>query len=90
VEHATAKDLIAQIREMDASDPMFEAKVKVLGEYVDHHIEEEEKEMFPRVKKAKQLDLDALGEEIAALKVTKMSQPMEMGAGQSKGAPAPH
>jgi hemerythrin superfamily protein len=82
VEHASAKDLIAQIREGDPSDPMFDAKVKVLGEYVNHHIEEEEKEMFPKVKKAKQLDLDALGEEIAALKVTKMSQPMDMEGGK--------
>jgi hemerythrin superfamily protein len=88
VEHASAKDLIAQIQEMDSSDPLFDAKVKVLGEYVNHHVEEEEKEMFPKVKKAKQLDLDALGEEIAALKVTKLSQPMEGGA--DKGASARH
>jgi hemerythrin superfamily protein len=88
VEHASAKDLIAQIQEMDSSDPLFDAKVKVLGEYVNHHVEEEEKEMFPKVKKAKQLDLDALGEEMAALKVTKMSQPMDGGA--DKGSAARH
>jgi hemerythrin superfamily protein len=88
VEHASAKDLIAQIREADPSDPMFDAKVTVLGEYINHHVEEEEKEIFPQVKKSKQLDLDALGEEIAALKVTRLSQPMEMDGG--KGSTARH
>jgi hemerythrin superfamily protein len=88
VEHATAKDLIAQIQEMDSTDPMFEAKVKVLGEYINHHVEEEEKELFPLVKKAKQIDLEALGEEIAAFKVTRMSQPME--GGSARSTPARH
>ncbi len=67
VEHASAKDLIEQIQSMDASDPMYDAKVTVLGEYVNHHIKEEEKEMFPEVKKAK-LDLEALGESILQMK----------------------
>lgn len=61
VEHASAKDLIAQIQGMDAEDPMYDAKVIVLGEYINHHVEEEEKEMFPKVKKAK-MDLEELGE----------------------------
>jgi hemerythrin superfamily protein len=73
VEHASAKDLIEQLQAMDSSDPTFDAKVTVLGEYVNHHVEEEEKEMFPKVKKAK-LDLDALGEELATLKQTKETQ----------------
>ncbi len=89
VEHATAKDLIAQIQEMDSSDPLYDAKVTVLGEYVNHHIEEEEKEMFPKIKKARELDLDALGEEMAALKISRMSQPDRDG-GKSRGAPARH
>ncbi|MDB5798288.1 MAG: hemerythrin [Paucimonas sp.] len=63
VEHASAKDLIEQIQAMDPSDPMYDAKVTVLGEYVDHHVKEEEKEMFPKAKKAK-VDMEALGEEI--------------------------
>jgi hemerythrin superfamily protein len=75
VEHASAKDLIEQIQAMDSSDPTYDAKVTVLGEYVNHHIEEEEKEMFPKVKKAK-LDLEAMGEEIATLKQTKETQLM--------------
>jgi hemerythrin-like domain-containing protein len=63
VEHASAKDLIAQIEEMDPSEELYDAKVKVLGEYVDHHVQEEEKEMFPQCKKAK-MPLDELGEEL--------------------------
>ena len=67
VEHASAKDLIAQIEGMAPGDDLYDAKVKVLGEYVDHHVKEEEGELFPRVKRAK-LDLQALGEELAARK----------------------
>ena len=67
VEHASAKDLIAQIEASSPADDHYDAKVKVLGEYIDHHVKEEEGEMFPKVKKS-DLDLDALGEEIAARK----------------------
>jgi iron-sulfur cluster repair protein YtfE (RIC family) len=64
VEHASAKELIAQIEEMDPEDELYDAKVKVLGEQIEHHVEEEEKEMFPKVKKMG-LDLAALGEEMS-------------------------
>ncbi|MDQ2821061.1 MAG: hemerythrin domain-containing protein [Pseudomonadota bacterium] len=64
VEHASAKDLIAQLEEMDPEDDLYDAKVKVLGELIDHHVEEEEDEMFPKARKLK-LDLNALGEEMA-------------------------
>lgn len=64
VEHASAKDLIAQLEEMDPEDDLYDAKVKVLGELIDHHVEEEEEEMFPKARKLK-LDMDALGEEMA-------------------------
>ena len=64
VEHACAKELIAQIAESEPADPLYDAKVKVLGEYIDHHVKEEEDEMFPKVKRSS-LDVDALGEEIA-------------------------
>jgi hemerythrin superfamily protein len=68
VEHATAKDLIAQIEASNPEDDaLFDAKVKVLGEYIDHHVKEEEGEIFPKAKKAK-LDTAALGVEIAARK----------------------
>ncbi|KQQ89233.1 hemerythrin domain-containing protein [Massilia sp. Leaf139] len=65
VEHASAKDLIAQIMEMDPGDDLYDAKVKVLGEMVEHHVEEEEKEMFPKTKQLK-LDMQALGAEMQA------------------------
>jgi len=63
VEHQTAKDLIAQIEGMGEADEMFDAKVKVLGEYIDHHVKEEQNEIFPQAKKAK-VDMNALGEKM--------------------------
>ena len=65
VEHASAKDLIAQIMEMDPGDDLYDAKVKVLGELVEHHVQEEEEEMFPKTRELK-LDLKALGQEMKA------------------------
>jgi hemerythrin-like domain-containing protein len=47
VEHNSAKALIAQLREMSPEDEKYAATFKVLGEYVNHHIKEEENEMFP-------------------------------------------
>lgn len=64
VEHASAKDLIRQIKSMSPGDDMYDAKVTVLGEYVDHHVEEEEKEMFPKARKAK-VDVAELGRKMA-------------------------
>jgi hemerythrin superfamily protein len=73
VEHASAKDLIAQIQAGDPSDPKWAAKVTVLGEYVDHHVEEEENEMFPKCRKAK-MDLESLGKEIASMKQLRQQE----------------
>jgi hemerythrin superfamily protein len=53
VEHAGAKDLIEQLQGMDADDDLYDAKVTVLGEQIDHHVEKEEGDMFPQAKKAK-------------------------------------
>ena len=64
VEHASAKDLIAQIMEMEPTEDLFDAKVKVLSELIEHHVKEEEEEMFPKARKAK-LDLELLGAQIA-------------------------
>ena len=72
VEHASAKDLIAQISEMDPGDELYDAKVKVLSEQIEHHVEEEEGEMFPKVRKTK-VDLEALGEQMAARKEELMA-----------------
>jgi hemerythrin superfamily protein len=64
VEHQSAKDLIAQIEGMGDPDEMFDAKVTVLGEYIDHHVKEEKNEMFPKARAARKLDLMALREEM--------------------------
>jgi hemerythrin superfamily protein len=72
VEHASAKDLIKQLQEMAPDDELYDAKVKVLGEQIDHHVKEEEKEMFPKVRKSG-LDLLALGQEMALRKQELMS-----------------
>lgn len=64
VEHAGAKDLVEQLESMDADDDLYDAKVTVLGEQIDHHVKEEEGTMFPKAKKAK-LDTKALGAEMA-------------------------
>ncbi|MBA3695788.1 MAG: hemerythrin domain-containing protein [Methylotenera sp.] len=73
VEHDTAKDLIAQIQTMSPDDEMYDAKVTVLGEYIDHHVEEEEKEMFPKVRKAK-VDLNELGLQLKMKKEELMTK----------------
>lgn len=63
VEHASARQLITELAAMQPDDDLYAAKFKVLGEYVKHHIHEEEKELFPKLKKA-EIDLVQLGEEI--------------------------
>jgi hemerythrin superfamily protein len=73
VEHASAKDLIAQIKGMSPDDELYDAKVKVLGEYVNHHVEEEENEMFQKCRKAK-MDLAALGSELEMRKSSLMGE----------------
>ena len=73
VEHASAKDLIAQIKGMSPDDELYDAKVKVLGEYVNHHVEEEEGEMFPKCRKAK-MDIATLGMELETRKSSLMEE----------------
>jgi iron-sulfur cluster repair protein YtfE (RIC family) len=58
---------------MDPDEDLYDAKVKVLSEEVEHHVEEEEKELFPMVKKAGKLDLAALGQEMASRKQALMA-----------------
>lgn len=67
VEHASAKDLIAQILEMEPTEELYDAKVKVLSELIEHHVKEEEEEMFVKARKAG-LDMGALGQQIAERK----------------------
>jgi len=68
VEHASAKDLIAQIQAGDENDPKWCAKVQVLGEYIDHHVKEERGEIFPKARAAKRLDLVAMKPQLEARK----------------------
>ena len=74
VEHQTAKDLIAQIEQGGEADDMFDAKVKVLGEYINHHVKEEKGEMFPKARSARKLDLVAMRDELEARKEELMSE----------------
>ena len=67
VEHGTAKDLIAQIEDMEPDDDLYDAKVTVLGEYIDHHVKEEEGELFPKARKLG-IDLGELGAQMKARK----------------------
>ena len=48
-EHSIVKNLIGEIEAMDVGDELYDAKLRVLGEIVNHHIEEEEQELFPKV-----------------------------------------
>ena len=76
VEHASAKDLIEQIQSATEVDEMFDAKVKVLGEYIDHHVKEERNEMFPKARASK-LDLVAMREAMQARKEELMAEMTE-------------
>ena len=78
VEHASVKDLIAQIQEMQEADEMFDARVKVLGEYVDHHVKEEKNEIFPKARSARKLDLIAMRDELETRKAELMGEMEEM------------
>ena len=73
VEHASAKDLIAQIQSMSPDDELYDAKVTVLGEYVNHHVEEEEGQMFPKCRRAK-MDLAGLAQALAERKSELMAE----------------
>ena len=74
VEHQMIKDLVAQLEAMHPGDDLFEAKVTVLSEYVKHHVKEEEGEIFPEAKDS-DIDLAALGKELAARKTELVGEP---------------
>ena len=74
VEHGTAKELIAQIESATDVDDKFDAKVIVLGEYIDHHVKEERNEIFVKARAAKGLDLVAMREQLAMRKEELMEE----------------
>ena len=81
VEHDGAKVLIAEIEKGGPDDDYYEAKVKVLGEQIEHHVKEEEARMegiFAQARKAG-LDMDALGDRMAARKAELMGEIAERG-----------
>jgi hemerythrin-like domain-containing protein len=73
VEHAAAKTLIAEIEAMDVGEELFDAKVKVLQEMIEHHVQEEEKEYFPATRKT-EMDMEAIGAQMAQRKEELMGQ----------------
>ena len=82
IEHGSMKELIAHIGEAHATQPLYDARVRVLGEYVRHHVKEEERELFPACKKAG-MNLDALGTRLRKRKDALMkilqSTPADLG-----------
>ncbi|HET7202939.1 MAG TPA: hemerythrin domain-containing protein [Steroidobacteraceae bacterium] len=73
VEHDSAKDLIERIQEGEVDETQLSAMIKVLKEYVGHHINEEQRKMFPRVKRT-ELDLQAIGRELMERKLELESE----------------
>jgi len=74
VEHQTLKDLIAQIKDVEPDGEIYNAKVKVLSEYVKHHVKEEQNEIFPKAREASKLDLVELGTQLAQRKAELLAQ----------------
>lgn len=77
VEHAGAKSLIAQLKSMQPGDHLYDAKFTVLGENVNHHVTEEQNEIFPKVRKSN-LDLTVLGQQMAQRK-TQLESRQQLG-----------
>ncbi|AYV48051.1 hemerythrin [Caulobacter flavus] len=75
VEHDGAKKLIAEIEAMEPGEEFYDAKVKVLGEYIKHHVKEEEQPggLFAQAKKSDE-DLEAMGERLEARKAELMAE----------------
>jgi hemerythrin superfamily protein len=87
IEHASAKELIAQLEAGKPGDDHYDAKVKVLGEYIRHHVKEEQTEIFPRAQKTK-LDMIELGSQIQTRKaeLTMDHRPPRKAAEPSKSS----
>ena len=84
VEHATLKELIAQVKDKEPDGEMFDAKIKVMSEYTKHHVKEEQNEMFPKAR-ATRLDMRELGARIEARKQELLANPDLM---EAPAAPA--
>ena len=87
VEHASAKTLIAEIESASPGDRLYDAKVKVLGEYVRHHVEEEENELFKECRRVK-MDLYGIVMPMATRRAELM-QADQAGTGKKRGTKKP-
>jgi len=73
VEHDGAKQLVAEIAMMKPSEHLYDAKVKVLSEYIKHHVKEEQDEMFPQLRESG-IDLEGLGEQLMQRKIELLAE----------------
>jgi hemerythrin-like domain-containing protein len=73
VEHMSAKVLIADIDSLNAADEKYDATVAVLGEYIRHHVKEEETSMFPQLRQTN-LDFEVIGAKLAARRLELLAQ----------------
>ena len=72
VEHAGAKHLISEIESMKVGDDLYDAKIRVLGEQIKHHVKEEEEELFPEIESS-DMDVAAVGKQLADRKTKLMA-----------------
>jgi hemerythrin-like domain-containing protein len=72
VEHAGAKHLISEIESMKVGDDLYDAKIRVLGEQIKHHVKEEEEELFPEIENS-EMDVAAVGNQLADRKAKLMA-----------------
>lgn len=73
VEHASLKNLIDQVQGVEPDGEMFDAKVKVMSEFVKHHVKEEQTQMFPKAKNSG-LDMRELGRQMEDRKQELMAE----------------
>ena len=87
VEHQTLKDIIGRLEMAPTDDPLYDAGVKVLSEYVKHHVREEESELFPKVRSS-DMDLQAIGAQLAKRKQQLEGGQPRTGQNGSRGGQA--
>ena len=84
IEHDTVKNLIERVQEGEVDETQLSAMIKVMNEYVNHHVNEEQRRMFPRVKRA-DIDLEALGKELLERK-TELEAELQAAMPDDSGA----
>lgn len=77
VEHATLKEFIAKVEGKVPDGDMFDAQIQVMGEYVKHHVKEEQNEMFPKARSTK-LDMAELGQRMMERKQELLADPQQI------------